>query len=374
MALVFLSELISREEIITLLELTVKKEGKNTTCLCPFCDDTSGHLRIKENGLWHCVRCGEGGNSLMLYAKMRGISNSQAYHELCAAFVNNSTQDPQPLCKKEQELEITHIQKKDPMHFAETKNAQSLNKVYSALLDLLTLSTKHKADLTKRGINEKQLQELGIKSIPYKKSGPIIRELRNMGLDLAGVPGFYKRGSTYHMVCFCPGILIPIKDLEQNIVGFQIRVDEDYRNAQQSDGKKLAKYFNFSSAEKEGGCDSYKSAHYVGIDKNNIPETVYLTEGNLKADAASSISGKPFIAILGVQNYHVLTSAIEKLREGGTKRIVEALDMDKLTNPYVKKGLEKVKEIIENSDGVQYVSLTWNPEYKGIDDYLNREK
>ena len=48
--------------------------------------------------------------------------------------------------------------------------------------------------------------------------------------------------------------------------------------------------------------------------------------------------------------------------------------MDYLTNPHVQKASERLIEMINNA-GLKYIRAKWNPEYKGLDDYLAaREK
>lgn len=50
---------------------------------CPFCDDKSHHLYLNtEEDLCYCHRCGTGGNSVTLYAKITGMDNKTAYRQL----------------------------------------------------------------------------------------------------------------------------------------------------------------------------------------------------------------------------------------------------------------------------------------------------
>jgi len=43
--------------------------------------------------------------------------------------------------------------------------------------------------------------------------------------------------------------------------------------------------------------------------------------------------------------------------------------MDKLQNPHVANGTAKVLELAKNM-GFSVRQIRWNPQYKGIDDYL----
>ena len=52
---------------------------------CPFClgRTKNPHLYLNtEKNRFFCQRCGEHGNSVSLYAKIRGISNKEAFEEL----------------------------------------------------------------------------------------------------------------------------------------------------------------------------------------------------------------------------------------------------------------------------------------------------
>ena len=46
-----------------------------------------------------------------------------------------------------------------------------------------------------------------------------------------------------------------------------------------------------------------------------------------------------------------------------------AYDMDSYSNPHVHKALLKVEDFLYESD-VDFEILTWDPRFKGIDDYL----
>ena len=50
---------------------------------CPFCNGSRNHLFLNPvSNQFFCQKCREGGNSVTLYAKMRGISNREAVEEL----------------------------------------------------------------------------------------------------------------------------------------------------------------------------------------------------------------------------------------------------------------------------------------------------
>ena len=88
----------------------------------------------------------------------------------------------------------------------------------------------------------------------------------------------------------------------------------------------------------------------------------------MKADITSVLSnGQLFIAIPGVNAIGYLPEIIQTLN---IETVYEALDMDKLYNPEVKKALIVLRNALTNI-GVGHKGCTWNPKYKGLDDYFH---
>ena len=91
----------------------------------------------------------------------------------------------------------------------------------------------------------------------------------------------------------------------------------------------------------------------------------------MKADLAHNITGRAYIAVPGVNALPQLEAELKKLRRIGVRRIVNAYDMDYLTNEYVAKAIGKTEEMIRD-EGFEYNRMTWdtrNGVLKGIDDY-----
>ena len=87
----------------------------------------------------------------------------------------------------------------------------------------------------------------------------------------------------------------------------------------------------------------------------------------MKADVTSVLSnGQLFIAVPGV---NAITYLPEIINELGITRIYEAMDMDKRSKPEVKKAMIALRTAL-NGTGVENISCTWNPAYKGLDDYF----
>jgi len=92
----------------------------------------------------------------------------------------------------------------------------------------------------------------------------------------------------------------------------------------------------------------------------------------LKADVASSLSGKNFLAVAGVNNIGDLPRALKDLALKGLKKAHLCYDMDKVENERVLEGEAKVCEMLELIR-IPYDIVEWTGE-KGIDDWLASKK
>jgi len=113
--------------------------------------------------------------------------------------------------------------------------------------------------------------------------------------------------------------------------------------------------------------------HFIG---NPFARTIYVTEGILKADIAHVLLNRSFLAVAGANNVAQLGPLFGLLAQNGTELIIEAHDMDKYSNEMIAKGSSKIY-LLARQQGMECRRLTWNPNYKGIDDWqlaLRREK
>ena len=98
------------EDVTELLHLRIRRrcaDGVYTDC--PICGDNRGKMKVNyAMNVWRCNYCGESGGMLKLYAKVHGISNSEAYQEICEAIQNGicfpAVPPPQPKKKASQEI------------------------------------------------------------------------------------------------------------------------------------------------------------------------------------------------------------------------------------------------------------------------------
>ncbi len=292
---------------------------------------------------FNCNLCRAHGNSLTLYAKMKGLSNGEAYREL----KRGGNVYPMP------QQPVPHNTERQPLPL-EARHA-----VYSELLSFLTLADRHRDNLLERGLSEERIARNLYRSMPETpEARRLLAKLVGMNHELLGIPGFYTRYDEW-TVAGPNGFLIPVRDKDGLIQGLKIRLDDETNPAR--------KYRWLSSRDKHliNGTRSYSWVHVTG---NTQSKRAFITEGPLKGDVASFLSGDSlFVCIGGV-------SAIGGLRETllslGVTEAVEAMDMDQMTNPQVRDAVLAMRKEVQRIRGIKYSKYTWNPVHKGVDDFL----
>lgn len=309
---------------------------------CPFCGDKHYHLYLNaEKNQWYCFRCGSRGNDVSLYARINCMTNREAANELSSC------------------LGYTEPKLIQPVRNAPMKSLMERHNVYYDLLQMLYLNGKHYQDLTDRGLSFGDIRQFMYKSIPaneYERR-EVVKKL-SAQYDLRGIPGFYRKYGEWKMYSpNCSGFFIPVCDKDGYIQGMQIRLDAD---------DKRFRWFSTNEYPEGTGVSSW--VHVVG---DTSSDTAYLTEGAMKADIASVLSnGNLFLAVPGVNAINCMVDTLHQLE---IKKVYEVFDMDKQVNRLVRKALVKIKSILAEN-GIEVQTCTWNPWYKGIDDYCLYKK
>lgn len=369
-------------DVVELLQIKVRRRSPNGVYAdCPFCNDRRGkmHVHVGQN-TWHCHYCKEGGGMLALYAKQWGISTSDAYREICDALMidNQSWEKASPekgaegSARNPLSSRNSFVQKELPeIPQSAQASPQQIHQTYSVLLDSLSLRANHRTHLKseKRGLTDEQIERFRFKSTPPPYiCRSLTDRLVRLGCTVQGVPGFYQDKQGHWTVRFSTilsGILLPVVGFDGLIKGMQILLDKPLKNKEDPPEKKGAKYIWFSSAGKPMGVTSGSPVLLVG---NPASRTVYVTEGILKAYIAHSVMDRTFLATAGSNSVEQLRPSFQFLAQNGTELIVEAEDMDKYSNDAVAKCASNVY-LLARSYGMEYRRLTWNPNYKGIDDW-----
>lgn len=385
---------------------------------CPFCRDSQkhpnkGHLYLNSQlGKYWCARCWAGGYAIGLYARVRGIDTKAAYRELC----ENPSVAPVFIDAPEAEKELT-------------VDVAYRDQVYREFLSLLTLHPRHRADILRRGLSEEAIAGNGYKSLPDDPTArwAVCRTLSRK-FDLAGVPGFYRRtskkGKPYWDCAPGPGYLIPVRDVEGRIQGFQIRCDDPGVLTVYAPGevKVAASYADPDTGEVStctavlavpGGRvdapivvpslkvgDTVKlelrrraedvtwkvwgpavigrgTSKYVWFSSpdagaNAVPHIanpgsrkVWVTEGPLKADVASFLLKETFVGIPGVGTWRSVKGIMAQLKPD---EVMVAFDSDWRENQHVAEAIRQLTEDLRKA-GYKVSVADWDPALgKGIDD------
>lgn len=338
---------------------------------CPYCQDYKYRMylsRDPDNPTWWCHNCGRGGNAVTMYADYTGLTTKEAFKALI--------HDPRV---KSGEYPYAHFSEAPKL-----REIKERSNIYLEMLSMLTLTEEHRKNLRQRGFQDDMIDGNLYRSFPTDwRVRQRITDALAARHDLSQMPGFYTHGKQWRMAGQKSGILIPVCDKDNCIQGLQIRVDQpSVKMIPQPDGsvckKTGGKYSWFSSPPDRKGRDGVPRypngtsiSSFIHVTGDMSSDTVYLTEGALKADVASYLAGGAlFVGLTGVQNTRYLRDVINGLRP---KKVVECIDMDLRTNPDVRRAQAKIQSIVMPLCD-KYETFYWPESEKGIDDYLLFQK
>lgn len=102
-----------------------------------------------QNNKYHCCRCGVGGYSVGLYAKVKGIDTKKAYRELL---------DREYFSQDKVSIEISPINL--------LSDIEIRDRVYRDFLSMLRLENQHKIYLKNIGLLESTIEDNMYKTVP----------------------------------------------------------------------------------------------------------------------------------------------------------------------------------------------------------------
>jgi transcription elongation factor Elf1 len=306
---------------------------------CPFCCDRKYRMylsRARNNATFYCHNCGARGNAVTLYAAIYNVTTQQAYLDLVA--------NPNVSKDAVDNVYTSH----------EIKPPEERHRIYLTMLEMLTLHDNHKINLRERGLPDKMIDGNMYRSMPesWLERKTIAQRLSET-FNLSGMPGFFTKNCEWQLYGK-PGILIPVCTKCNLIQGLQIRLNDA--------GNKKFRWLSTNGFD-----NGTKINGYIHVSGDTSSDTLYITEGPLKADVASYLAGGAlFAGLTGVNAVQYLPEVIKSLNP---RRIVECLDMDKLANSEVRKALHKLQSIAVPLCE-EYKPFYWSESLKGIDDYL----
>jgi hypothetical protein len=225
-------------------------------------------------------------------------------------------------------------QEKSPLTY---EDAIFRHKVYSRLLAACPLTDDAREGLRNRGLTDAEIDH---RQYGYVGEGIDIETLQTLakavggGKELARVPGMMidrkRPEKLYWSINAEHSLLIPVRDVNGRIIAMKKRLDNPA-----SDGGR----YRFLSRPKGSPWPSSGSPCHVPLRSVERPidaESIRLTEGPLKADIATALTGILTIGVGGVGQWK---SAIPIIAEYKPKRLLIAFDADCASNPAVAQAV-----------------------------------
>jgi len=244
---------------------------------------------------------------------------------------------------------------------AERADPLALDHVYRALLATLPLSPPHRQALRQRGLSDREMVRRLYRTLPPHSRATRARQMvEHFGAEVcARIPGLYRaeRGrQQWWSLAGVPGLLIPVREMDGRIVALKVRADHP------GEGPK----YTYLSSTKHGGPGPGAPVH-VPLHALSPGAPVRITEGELKADVATVLSGVLAIAVPGVALWRQVLSLLDVLQPTGVRL---AFDSDWRQNPHVARALAQATQALVEAGHAVWVE-TWDASQgKGIDDVL----
>ncbi len=312
---------------------------------CPACKNSSW-CRVSDDGtLCACRRSDVGGEH-------RTDKNGESYylHRLIATAWGEKWPEPQYSladCPKDDEG--------NPI----AADAEHLTRVYRRLLQCLPLYRQHAEELERRGIKDGH-KEAGYRSLGRERAKAVQHLIKNgMEKDLPSVPGFYvaqKNSQKFWSIAGIGGLTFPIHNAVGRIVALSVRLDDP----QEGKGK-----YRYVSSKKYGGPGPGSPIHVPLFDGDK--DVVRVTEGALKANVATRLSGILTIGLPGVASWKRAARILDDI---GAKTVRVAFDADARRNATVARCLSHLIDHLRGKGFDVQLEIWKEEDGKGIDDLL----
>ena len=271
--------------------LDLKPKGRNYVALCPFHDDHSPSLVVsRERQMFTCFTCKTSGNVFSFIMKYENVSFPEAVRVVAKKIGYNLKGDFSNFKENKYKKEY------DIMNFA--------TKYYSNNINTSAGINAYKY-LENRGITKDIIKEFNI-GLAVDKKDYLYNILTNKNYSLEDLfdLGLVNKINLNVYDAFINRIMIPIENLQGQVVGFTGRI---YNNE-----KDLAKYLNTKETKIFKKGDILFNYHNA---RNSIREEkqVVVVEGNMDAITLSSNGIKNVVALMGVALSQVQVDTLKKL-------------------------------------------------------------
>lgn len=296
---------------------------------CPLCSKEGCNISS-------CFECGD--IKILCFREVsKKQTNSGAYLHFIKANKSNIKHKP--------------VQEKKEFLAAE----QVRDHIYRIFLSKCTLDQQDKDNLLARGLTEEVIKEHGYKSVPkFAIQGKY---------NLKGIPGFYKDYNGEWTYSYIEGFFIPVKNFKGQIIALQIRK----RNVKEDENKYC--WFTSRKFDEGTGVPANECIHYASCSETD--QDVIITEGYLKANVISFLTGKSVIGIGGIGNFN--DDIGEQIKKNilylMTIKIAYDYDQKERAILNVQHQINRINNSFEQVD-CYTKRLTWLTQYKGYDDFL----
>lgn len=225
----------------------------------------------------------------------------------------------------------------------------TLDKVYTALLAACPLSDEHRDDLVEeRGLPAEEVERRQYGSLSYSNRELITGTLEDQfGRELLlAVPGFFvqeRDDKTELSLAGRAGLLIPVRARSGLIRAIKIRADRATEKNR----------YIWLSSKGFGGASPGAPVHVPLCDSST--ETIRITEGELKADITTALSGMLTISMPGASSWQSILPVVVEIKP---KSIQLAFDADKFRNRHVARAQSELFGELKRL-GYQVGVLTW---------------
>lgn len=259
-----------------------------------------------------------------------------------------------------------------------TADPDTCDRAYRALLAAASLEDGHRANLTDRGMSGNEIDAGMYRTLPPETDrGELVAAAASaIDVDLVGsVPGFVRRADGGVRLTGEPGLLIPVVDAGDRVIGLRVRVDGEtdsgkYRWVSTSTGGAISVDGHTCHVCYPGGWFGWRGW-------GSRSPLVVVTEGEIKAAIASRRLAVPVVSVPGVGNTgHVCETVAEIVAvdcgetDRGQVTVAIAYDADAGSNPHVDANERRLARELQDA-GYRVVRWDWSlTDAKGLDELL----
>lgn len=237
------------------------------------------------NNKYHCMRCGAGGYSIGLYAKMRNMNNKEVFKELL---------ERECYSLDRSKLEITPVNM--------IADIETRDRVYRAFLGMLKLDTIHRRYLKELGFLDSSIHNGMYRSIPKKYiKRRLVAHSMSKSFNLCGIPGFFQEEDFKWAFSKYTGFFVPVFNEYGLIQGLSIHLDKPYNNNQD---------IWFSSNNKINGTSAKNFVMKNSISEDT--ESLVITNNFLLGNLIKETINSPTLAFQNISNSYTVLNELEK--------------------------------------------------------------